>query len=104
MVVAIERQVREFEMPGTGIVDFDTHARAIARAGIYDFEIHHDQILVPVVLRHWGIEDLTGPQRRGRAGPGRPGHPHRPHRQGRPAPGPASAWRPRTLTGSPTPV
>ena len=60
MVAAIEKQVREFEMPGTGIVDFDTHARAIAKAGIYDFQIHHDQILSPVVVRHWGIENLTG--------------------------------------------
>jgi acyl-[acyl-carrier-protein] desaturase len=60
MVLAIERQVREFEMPGTGIVDFEAHARAIARAGIYDFKIHHDQILLPVVVRHWGIEQLTG--------------------------------------------
>jgi acyl-[acyl-carrier-protein] desaturase len=60
MMMAIERQVREFEMPGTGIVDFDTHARAIARAGIYDFGIHHGQILVPVVLRQWGVEDVTG--------------------------------------------
>jgi acyl-[acyl-carrier-protein] desaturase len=60
MVIAIEQQVREFEMPGTGIVDFETHARSIARAGIYDFEIHHAQILVPVVLRHWGVEGLTG--------------------------------------------
>jgi acyl-[acyl-carrier-protein] desaturase len=60
VVVAIERQVREFEMPGTGIPDFDTHALAIARAGIYDFEIHHDQILVPVVLRHWDVEAIEG--------------------------------------------
>ncbi|HZM30456.1 MAG TPA: acyl-ACP desaturase [Acidimicrobiales bacterium] len=60
MVIAIEEQVREFEMPGTGIVDFETHARAIAKAGIYDFEIHHGQILVPVVLRHWDVENLTG--------------------------------------------
>src|SRR5918996_2397690 len=60
MLVAIERQVRDFEMPGTGIVDFEHHARAIARAGIYDFQIHHDQILAPVVLRHWGVEQLTG--------------------------------------------
>jgi acyl-[acyl-carrier-protein] desaturase len=59
-VQAIDRQVREFEMPGTGIVDFANHARAIARAGIYDFQVHHDQILVPVVLRHWGVEDLSG--------------------------------------------
>ena len=60
MVIAIERQVRNFEMPGTGIIDFEAHAKAIAKAGIYDFGIHHDQILVPVVLRHWGIEELEG--------------------------------------------
>jgi acyl-[acyl-carrier-protein] desaturase len=59
MVIAIERQVREFEMPGTGISNFGAHAKAIARAGIYDFSIHHDQILVPVVLRHWAVESLT---------------------------------------------
>ena len=59
-IMAIERQVRDFEMPGTGIVDFETHARAIAKAGIYDFQIHHGQILVPVVLRHWGVEDVIG--------------------------------------------
>jgi acyl-[acyl-carrier-protein] desaturase len=60
MVIAIERQVRTFEMPGTGILDFEAHAKAIAKAGIYDFAVHHDQILVPVVLRHWGIEALEG--------------------------------------------
>lgn len=59
-VQAIERQVRTFEMPGTGIVDFEAHAKAIAKAGIYDFAIHHDQILQPVVVRHWGIESLEG--------------------------------------------
>jgi acyl-[acyl-carrier-protein] desaturase len=60
MVMAIERQVRTFEMPGTGIPDFAAHARAIAKAGIYDFQIHHEQILVPVVLRHWGLESIEG--------------------------------------------
>jgi len=60
MVLAVEHEVRTFEMPGTGIVDFSHHAKAIARAGIYNFEIHHDQILVPVVLRHWNLEALTG--------------------------------------------
>ena len=59
-VMAIERQVRTFEMPGTGILDFEVHAKAIANAGIYDFAVHHDQILVPVVLRHWNIEALEG--------------------------------------------
>ncbi|MET1002907.1 MAG: acyl-ACP desaturase, partial [Acidimicrobiia bacterium] len=60
LVCSIERQVRTFEMPGTGIVDFERHAKAIARAGIYDFSVHYEQILVPVVLRHWNIEGLTG--------------------------------------------
>jgi acyl-[acyl-carrier-protein] desaturase len=60
MVLAIEAQVRDFEMPGTGIPDFGAHANAIAAAGIYDFGIHHDQILVPVVLRHWQLEALEG--------------------------------------------
>ncbi len=60
MMMAIERQVRTFEMPGTGIVDFQAHAQAIARAGIYDFQVHHDQVLVPVVLGHWKIESLSG--------------------------------------------
>ncbi len=60
MVMAIERQVRTFEMPGTGILDYEAHAKAIAKAGIYDFAAHHDQILVPVVLRHWGIETIDG--------------------------------------------
>src|SRR6478752_4545752 len=59
-VLAIERQVRTFEMPGTGIPDFTAHASAIAAAGIYNLLLHHDQVLVPVVLRHWGIETIEG--------------------------------------------
>ncbi|MDQ6927936.1 MAG: acyl-ACP desaturase [Actinomycetota bacterium] len=58
MVIAMERQVRHFEMPGTGIEGFNAHAKAIARAGIYDLAIHHDQILVPLVMRHWKLESL----------------------------------------------
>jgi acyl-[acyl-carrier-protein] desaturase len=60
MVRAISAQVQAFAMPGIGIADFPAHARAIARAGIYDFAVHHDQILVPIVMRHWDIENLTG--------------------------------------------
>ncbi len=60
MMCAVEHEVRTFEMPGTGIVDFRQHARAIASAGIYDFGVHYQQILVPVVLRHWNIEAREG--------------------------------------------
>jgi acyl-[acyl-carrier protein] desaturase len=59
-VKAIERQVRDFEMPGTGIPGFEEHSLAIAKAGIYDLQIHHDQILVPVVLRQWDVASLEG--------------------------------------------
>jgi acyl-[acyl-carrier-protein] desaturase len=60
VVPAIDRQVRHFAMPGTGIPDFARHARAIAKAGVYDFAAHHDQILVPVLLRHWRVDRLQG--------------------------------------------
>ncbi len=60
MMLAIERQVRDFEMPGTGIEGFHQHARAIADAGIYDYVIHHEQILVALVLRHWKVESVEG--------------------------------------------
>ncbi len=60
LVIAMERQVRDFQMPGTGIPDFGEHARAIARAGIYDLRIHHEQILVPVVLRDWRVPEMEG--------------------------------------------
>jgi len=60
MVIGIERAVRTFAMPGTGIPDFERLAREIARVGIYDLLIHHDQILQPVVLRHWKIDQVTG--------------------------------------------
>jgi acyl-[acyl-carrier-protein] desaturase len=60
MVEAIKRQVLTFEMPGTGIPGFAEHAKAIARAGIYDLAVHHDSILKPVVLGHWNMADRHG--------------------------------------------
>ncbi|MDQ6613678.1 MAG: acyl-ACP desaturase [Actinomycetota bacterium] len=60
MVMAFETQVKNFQMPGAGIPDFARHAAATASAGIYDFNIHYEQILAPVILRHWRLESLTG--------------------------------------------
>ena len=59
-VLAIAKQVEGFLMPGVGITDFSAHARTIAKAGIYDLAIHHDQILQPVVVRDWGVPELSG--------------------------------------------
>lgn len=60
VILALERQVRDFEMPGTGIPDFAAHASAIAKAEIYDFTIHHDEILQPVVIEHWQADKVEG--------------------------------------------
>ena len=60
MMVAMERQVRNFAMPGTGIPNFIEHSRRIAKAGIYDLQIHHEQILAPVVIRQWNAANISG--------------------------------------------
>lgn len=60
VVMAIDRQVCGFEMPGAEIEGFTRHAAAIAAAGIYDFRVHHDQILGPVVLRRWKLGSIEG--------------------------------------------
>jgi acyl-[acyl-carrier-protein] desaturase len=60
MMAAIEAQVSSFAMPGQGIPGFNEHAKRIAKAGIYDLAVHHEQILVPVVLRTWDVEHIEG--------------------------------------------
>lgn len=59
MVKAIERPVREFAMPGTGIRRFWEHAAIIADAGVYDLRLHRDQVVAPV-LKAWDIKNLEG--------------------------------------------
>ncbi len=60
MVHAIEAQVTSFSMPGIGIPGFAEHAKRIAKAGIYDLAVHHEQILVPMVMRTWQLDQLEG--------------------------------------------
>jgi acyl-[acyl-carrier-protein] desaturase len=59
MIIAMERVVLGFAMPGTGIADYNAHTAAIAKEGIYSVSVFHDQVLAPT-LRFWHIEDLTG--------------------------------------------
>jgi acyl-[acyl-carrier-protein] desaturase len=59
-VEALERQVVGFSMPGVGIPGFAEHSRAIAQAGIYDFAIHHERIIVPLIVRHWAVDKIEG--------------------------------------------
>lgn len=51
---AIRDEVVGFTMPGAGMTDFHENSILIAKAGIYDLRIHHDDVLAPV-LRFWRI-------------------------------------------------
>jgi acyl-[acyl-carrier-protein] desaturase len=59
-VEALKRQITGFVMPGIGIPGFVGHARAIAGAGIYDFAIHHEKIIMPLVFRQWALDKVVG--------------------------------------------
>ncbi len=60
MVLAIQRQVLGFSMPGFELRSFRERAISIAAAGIYDLRIHRDNVLCPVLLKHWRLDRLTG--------------------------------------------
>ena len=60
MLLAIHRQVTGFAMPGLEIPEFKAKALEMAKAGIYDLRIHHDEVVLPVLFTHWKIDKLTG--------------------------------------------
>ena len=60
MVLAMHRQVTGFAMPGRELPDFREKASQIAEAGIYDLRIHHDDVLLTILFRHWKLDQLTG--------------------------------------------
>jgi len=59
-MLAIHRQVLGFSMPGLELPGFREKAISIAKAGIYDLRIHHDQVLTPVLFKKWRLEDVSG--------------------------------------------
>jgi acyl-[acyl-carrier-protein] desaturase len=60
---AIRDEVIGFRMPGQGMPDFARNSVTIAKAGIYDLRLHHDEVIVPV-LRFWKVfdRDDLGPE------------------------------------------
>jgi acyl-[acyl-carrier-protein] desaturase len=56
---AIRDEVIGFAMPGAGMADFARSSVIIARAGIYDLRLHHDEVIMPV-LRHWRVFERDG--------------------------------------------
>jgi acyl-[acyl-carrier-protein] desaturase len=61
-MTAIRDEVVNFAMPGLGMADFAQKAVMMAKAGIYDLRIHHDEVLLPA-LRFWRVfnRDDLGP-------------------------------------------
>jgi acyl-[acyl-carrier-protein] desaturase len=55
---AIADEVINFNMPGIVIPGFARKAALIAKAGIYDLRIHHDEVILPL-LRHWAVFELA---------------------------------------------
>jgi len=58
-LAAIRDEVVGFQMPGAGMTDFARNSLTIAKAGIYDLRLHHDEVIMPV-LRFWKVFDRTG--------------------------------------------
>ena len=65
---AIADEVIGFEMPGATMADFRKNSTIIAKAGIYDLRLHHDDVVAPI-LRHWKVFERERLRPRGREGP-----------------------------------
>ena len=55
---AITDVLTNFQMPGAGMPGWGRKSVQIALAGIYDLELHLEDVVMPV-LRAWGIFEMT---------------------------------------------
>jgi len=54
MMRAVANEVINFEMPGATMAGFRKNSMLIAKAGIYDLRLHHDEVVSPI-LRKWNV-------------------------------------------------
>jgi acyl-[acyl-carrier-protein] desaturase len=54
MMKAVAKEVIGFEMPGANMANFRKNSTIIAKAGIYDLRLHHDEVVSPI-LRTWNV-------------------------------------------------
>src|SRR5271165_17425 len=59
MVLAIQSELRNFKMPGTGIPGFTEHEEVIALAGIFGAQQFVEAVVKPT-LDYWRLNDLEG--------------------------------------------
>jgi acyl-[acyl-carrier-protein] desaturase len=55
---AIRDEVVRFQMPGMGMPGYARNSVIMAKAGIYDLRLHHDDVIAPV-LRFWKVFTRT---------------------------------------------
>jgi acyl-[acyl-carrier-protein] desaturase len=55
---AVRDEVVGFAMPGAGMTDYLRNSVVIAKAGIYDLRLHHDEVVAPIV-KFWRVFDRT---------------------------------------------
>src|SRR5215207_7174070 len=55
---AVRDEIVGFEMPGANMPNYTRSAVAIAKAGIYDLRLHHDDVVMPI-LRFWKVFERT---------------------------------------------
>jgi acyl-[acyl-carrier-protein] desaturase len=58
MMRAVANEVINFEMPGANMASFRKNSTIIAKAGIYDLRLHHDEVVAPI-LRFWKVFERT---------------------------------------------
>jgi acyl-[acyl-carrier-protein] desaturase len=46
---AVTKEVTTFSMPGATMANFRRNSALIAKAGIYDLRLHHDEVVAPVL-------------------------------------------------------
>ncbi|GAA3185256.1 acyl-ACP desaturase [Blastococcus jejuensis] len=55
---AVANEVINFQMPGANMAGFRKNSMLIAKAGIYDLRLHHDEVVAPI-LRKWRVFERT---------------------------------------------
>ncbi len=55
---AIRDEIVGFQMPGAGMPNYTRNAVTIAKAGIYDLRLHHDDVVMPI-LKFWKVFERT---------------------------------------------
>jgi acyl-[acyl-carrier-protein] desaturase len=55
---AIRDEIVNFAMPGAGMEGFTRNSVIIAKAGVYDLRLHHDEVVAPV-LKFWRVFERT---------------------------------------------